>query len=586
MSLLERLKGAFLDPSEEASSKDVGRTVIDAVYRTMQIDAPWSLRAEREFSWWGYRLKQRVWAGAPHRSGDEVVTRVWARTDVLRGVPDRPKTYAAIAEANILSAMSALVYDPDTRRVVLNCSMIAHQHNQAWLEHYFGMAVALQVCQAESLADELARKIGGEPDVSAHADSGPRSEPDDMLNMMSVEATSPKHPQTWLTRADFQAITDRKSGPWVLATADVSGMTAEMPFINDVPAAAALVSGDEATPPGTALLMANVDQPHPILGDGLLVRVGLPIQVDAEFANTLNLLETTGPWETHQLGAWCDEGWHVAFVPGTLFEAAGHEARRGYLLNAVMAQVIRVRGMLVHLREHEQPQAMAGPPVGRVTERAGNTKGDAGAADPAKRGDTKKAPPRLAKTVAVADAQPGAEAVPPSPTSRKDDMAAFAWSNITKGISKELAREAGLRVSKSEEDLRDRYGEPPGEELVTELWPILLDKWLGTQPRWRDLVVEQLRAAKLGDTSIRLSTKSGQMSYLRSCRQSPRLRATVLQAFIAAGKQPMMSPSVYPDGTPVDRSDRPASTDRKQRQAAGHEPVGGELGARVAEALE
>lgn len=68
MSLLDRLKGAFVDRSEEPSSEDVGRSVIDAVYKLMQIDARWSLRAEREFSWWGHRLKQQlaieVWPSA------------------------------------------------------------------------------------------------------------------------------------------------------------------------------------------------------------------------------------------------------------------------------------------------------------------------------------------------------------------------------------------------------------------------------------------------------------------------------------------------------------------------------------------
>lgn len=585
MSLLDRLKGAFLDRSEEPSSEDVGRSVIEAVYKLMQIDARWSLRAEREFSWWGHRFKQRVWADSPHRSYDETVTWVWARTDVLRDVRDRPRTYSAIAELNRLSAMSALIYDPETRRVFLNCGMVAHQQNQSWLGRYFGMAVALQACQAESLADALAEEIGGEPDLSAHPKSGPRSEPDDMLNMMAVEATRPKHSRTWLTTADFQSITDMTPNPWVLASPGDSGLTAEMPFLNDTPAVSALLEGQEGAQPGTALLMATVDEAHPSLGSGLLVRVGLPIQVNAALANSLNLLETTGPWKNHQLGAWCEDGWHIAFVPGTLFEAAGHDARRGYLLNAILAQATRVRGVLAYLSEQGLLPAHVEPPVERALPKTGKSKVDVGAVDNGKQQNTKDAPSRRTKPAAD-PRQTEISAPPPALTARKDDMAAFSWANITKGIMKELARDAGLRVSKAEEDLRDRYGEPPGEALVTDLWPVLLDKWLGTQPRWRDLVVEQLRAAKLGDTTIRLSTKSGQMSYLRSCRQSPRLRATVLQAFIAAGKQPMVPPSIMVDDTGSAGPPAEEPKARARKGSAAPQPAGGELGKFVAGALE
>lgn len=163
---------------------------------------------------------------------------------------------------------------------------------------------------------------------------------------------------------------------------------------------------------------------------------------------------------------------------------------------------------------------------------------------------------------------------------------AFRWSNITKGISKELAREANLRVSKSEEDLRARFGEPPREELVKELWPVLLDRWLGTQPRWREQVVEQLRAARLGDSAIKVSTKAGQMSYLRSCRASLNLRATVLKAFIAAGQHPMVPPSVMV-GTDGDTGpEEPKPRGRKQGSGATRPPAGGELGLHVGTMLE
>lgn len=108
----------------------------------------------------------------------------------------------------------------------------------------------------------------------------------------------------------------------------------------------------------------------------------------------------------------------------------------------------------------------------------------------------------------------------------------FHWERISKGLAKDLARAVGLRVSVAGQDLSAKFGEPPGEDMVEALWPTLRDRWLGAQPVSRERVVRELRNANLGDATIKVATKAGQMHYLRSCRQSARLRTIVLSAFL------------------------------------------------------
>ena len=119
----------------------------------------------------------------------------------------------------------------------------------------------------------------------------------------------------------------------------------------------------------------------------------------------------------------------------------------------------------------------------------------------------------------------------------------FAWTNLSKSTMRELARGAGLKVTKAEVELRSRYGEPPSAEFVTELWPVLRDGWVTREPVAREMIVEGLRAARLGKTDIKVSSRAGQMRYIRSCRMSDTLRKVVLEALITVGSLPYDLPA-------------------------------------------
>jgi hypothetical protein len=102
---------------------------------------------------------------------------------------------------------------------------------------------------------------------------------------------------------------------------------------------------------------------------------------------------------------------------------------------------------------------------------------------------------------------------------------------------RELAVAAGLRSSynRAIEDLTERYGEKPDTEFISEMWSTLRDGWLSRSPSDRAAIVDKLRASNRGDMSIKVSSKKGQVAYLRSLRRSPTLLDAVLETLLEYG---------------------------------------------------
>jgi hypothetical protein len=284
------------------TNADVGPEVLDFLFDAMKIDRPWSVREPRAFAWWGHRLAQRVWAEPARSSHDHQVVRIHATTALLRDVRDTPELRGKLAALNMAASLGALVLVPETGRIVLHTAACFHAGNRSWLQPLFLAAGGVQVADAHVKAEGLARLLGGEADVSVHPRSGPRPEPDDLLNLIAtVFAPEGAGASPWAD-TDFKAAADMSPRPWVLATTGAGGMTAEFPFSGDRPAA---VAGR----PETALLTASSTERHPQLGSGLLLRLQLPInfsrQEGSQLAGMLNALEMTEESGTHALGAWC-----------------------------------------------------------------------------------------------------------------------------------------------------------------------------------------------------------------------------------------------------------------------------------------
>ena len=136
----------------------------------------------------------------------------------------------------------------------------------------------------------------------------------------------------------------------------------------------------------------------------------------------------------------------------------------------------------------------------------------------------------------------------------------FFWANVSKRLARELAQEAGLKVAHATRELTAKYGEPPTDAFVRDLWPLLRDRWLEMRPGICALVVADLRNAGLGDGSINVSTKVGRRAYLQSCRLSKRLTAIVLAAFVDE-KRLMNHRSTKVAGSPGESEGQPAAVD-------------------------
>jgi hypothetical protein len=323
---------------------DVGPQVLTFLFDALKIDDAWALREPRSFTWWAHRLAQRVWAEPARSSHDHDVVRVHAATAVLRGASDTADLRARLATTNRFMSLGALVASQAGDRIILHSAAWFHAQNMAWLQPLFLAAVGIQVADAHIKADGLARLLGGQSDVSAHPRSGARREPDEILTVIAtVIAPGGAGASPW-TEGDFKAASEMRPRPWVLATSDAEGMTAEFPFTGDLPAGIA---------PGleTALLTVSSSDRHPQLGSGLLLRLQLPFNVSKEqgsdLAWMLNALEMTSQTNAHALGAWClgsappgrPDAHSVTFV--SFIPAAAY--RRGLLDVLAMDMAIRTR---------------------------------------------------------------------------------------------------------------------------------------------------------------------------------------------------------------------------------------------------
>lgn len=118
------------------------------------------------------------------------------------------------------------------------------------------------------------------------------------------------------------------------------------------------------------------------------------------------------------------------------------------------------------------------------------------------------------------------------------------WNNIARSTVRELAKAAGLRSSNEQavEDLTNKYGPLPTAEFVDEMWLVLRDGWLTRSAPHREAVVARMRELGRGDMSLKVKTRSEQLTYLRTLRRSPALSEAVLKVFLESGSEERQPP--------------------------------------------
>jgi hypothetical protein len=295
--------------------------VVELVHRNMQVDEEWSLRQERGFCWWGHEYAQRIWAEPGYDDDGIVIYRVHAEADVVRDIEITPSVLEGLAALNTMTILSALVAEPEERKVQYRASMWVHEQSVDWVARLFQFVVAVQAANANAQGALLAGVVGGTPDRTAHPVSGERPSMDDMLLFTEqIVVPAGSGPSRWAGQ-EMADLSERWVSRFaVLASGDEHGLTEEFPYLH-----------------GTSLLQVTTDEPHPALGTGMLIRLSLPEQIaDSEgpaWANDMNRLELGALKGTSLLGSWTvvnNTPTFVAFYPNTA------RLGDGFLTNIVM----------------------------------------------------------------------------------------------------------------------------------------------------------------------------------------------------------------------------------------------------------
>lgn len=334
-------------------TQDLGLIMIDRLYERLMVDAEWSLRGPRGFTWWSFRLAQHIEASVPVRIGDRDVCEVRIWTEVVNGVDPECPAADIISMPNMRATLSATVWDPARRSITDHCAAVVHSENVDWMIWLLPVAALLQNTAAHSRAHALAEALNGRPAESSHPTNGTRATADELL-MAPQRVIVPEG------RGPSKFVGDGTRGiAQTVGRLGLAGFATDAEFVCEVPFTGARPVAF-LTPPErveTALLEVYSDIEHPDLGNGALLTMALPMSFEpseaGSVANRLNLLEAqaalsvdgspaTGVSLGVLLGAWSPDPRVTArdriafncFLPSVL-------ARPRLLENLVQYQAIR-----------------------------------------------------------------------------------------------------------------------------------------------------------------------------------------------------------------------------------------------------
>jgi hypothetical protein len=248
----------------EARTDDVGVRIVDDIGDSLTLDAEWSVRTERGFTWWGKDLAQHVWAEPGIDDDGFEIFRLHARTDLLRSFEPSDENLAKLNAFAAFATTSGFLVDEQQSRVQLAASMYAHDETSEWVRKAFGLVVAMQAADAQIKAAMLAELTESEVDASSHPVSGPRPDLDEMLNVLEhIVVPRGAHRSEW-EGEELEWTTEivRRGLYTVLATGDAKGLSAEFPFQSC-----------------TSLLTVTTEVSNPQLGNGALLVLRLPMNV-------------------------------------------------------------------------------------------------------------------------------------------------------------------------------------------------------------------------------------------------------------------------------------------------------------------
>lgn len=324
---------------------DIGQWLLTHLHQQLNGTDPWSVRRERGFTWWSYRIAQHVEVGPPVRqdTGDVCVLRIW--TDVVDRVDPASHPELVVAAANFNQIMNALVWHPSNGTITECCTVAVHQDNVDLLARILPFVAILQNRGAHDRAAAVADAVNGRPTLSNHPTAGERPDFDPLLAYPAQEMGRTGNEPSRFAGDMAAGLGQFAANYGFMGMSDATGLTCEVPFTGSTPS----LMQDAHAPTGeTALVQIFTDQPHPDAGNGALILLRLPVspsqERSLELANWLNAWEAAGDVNAPlMLGAWCpdamDDGNGLAFstfLPNLI-------ARPGMLEQQVLLQAQRAR---------------------------------------------------------------------------------------------------------------------------------------------------------------------------------------------------------------------------------------------------
>ena len=315
-------------------NQDIGLDVLNDCITAMNIDAKWSIRQTRSFTWWGFDLAQTIWVDEPEEDLDLQFVRINAKTDLWRDVSGNPNFDKFLNTLNMQASLNGLIYEKKESTVSLYCSAVIHKKNSFFMLPIFKIASSIQAADSLIKANFPTEKYPGIQMVrnsSGHPKSGIRDHYDDITEVIKELVRPHGEKESPFCETDFTSLKNMDPNPSIMTNAGETEVTAEFPVMEHGPSSVNATMGDFTYSPGTALFQATSKELHPQLGSGCFIKVILPTEENnADIANSLNFLEMAGDNGTHSLGTWCSgpEGvTYISFLPTLIY--------RPHLLNGL-----------------------------------------------------------------------------------------------------------------------------------------------------------------------------------------------------------------------------------------------------------
>lgn len=260
------------------------------------------------FEWWPGDFRVTARANRHLESTDNSI-RLRVDTDFIRDFAqsNANKSSLLASVAHLFTSTYAFVYLPDAMldayeetfpedfdpsRIWLASTAYVTPDTAAWLPGFFARMAVLQPINAQLNASTVAQLLKSEADVTPRPDN-PQGTLDGILGVLDdVFIPIGREPSRWAGCAEFASFGET----WgrsdnCFGVGDPTGLTLEVPF------------GDHSI-----LIRLLTDQPHPQLGNGLLVTLQLPeLNEDTaihDLTSELNYLEATMWTGFPLLGCW------------------------------------------------------------------------------------------------------------------------------------------------------------------------------------------------------------------------------------------------------------------------------------------